>query len=142
MKQAFLGFDHVDTRVRDLRAVEGFYNQLLPALGLTKTHKSYVVGDKWHAESAEHPYNTIEYYQEDAGVPFFMGIIEDPRTPPVRTRIAFRVASPDDLPRWKDFLESIGARVIEFTPSETYPAIFFEDPVGTKLELVARQPRA
>jgi catechol 2,3-dioxygenase-like lactoylglutathione lyase family enzyme len=142
MQQRFLGFDHIDTRVPDLRAVEGFYARLLPALGLSQAKRSYVEGDRWADESPEHPYNTVEYYQDDTPVPFFIGIIEDPQTQPVRTRIAFRVGSKDDLPRWRDFLQSIDARAIEFTPNDDYPAVFFEDPAGTKLELVARPPRS
>ena len=61
---------------------------------------------------------------------------------PVKTRIAFRVASKEDLPQWTAFLESIGAVNIEPSASEEYPAIFFEDACGTKLELCARLARS
>jgi hypothetical protein len=75
------------------------------------------------------------------GVGCFIGFIEDRSMTPTRSRIAFRVASADDLPRWHKVLTSIGARNIEWSASPAqYPAIFFEDAAGTKLEVVARRP--
>lgn len=137
MRQDFLGFDHVDTRVRSLKAVEAFYNRLMPALGLTRAHHCYVDKDgEWDDDLHGRPYNVVEFYQEVTGsAPFFIGIIEDADMRPVKTRIAFRVASKEDLPRWAAFLESIGAVNVEPSASEEYPAIFFEDACGTKLEL-------
>ena len=62
---AFLGFDHIDTRVRSLAAVEGFYDRLMPKLGLTRKRLAHVDarGD-WHDVSEERPYNTVEYAEE------------------------------------------------------------------------------
>jgi len=143
MRQEFLGFDHVDTRVRSLKAVEAFYHRLMPALGLPRAHHAYVDKDGEWDDLRGRPYNVVEFYQEVTGsAPFFIGIIEDPDMQPVKTRIAFRVASKEDLPQWGGFLESIGAVNVEPSASEEYPAIFFEDPCGTKLELCARLARS
>lgn len=135
----FLGFDHIDTRVRSLRAVEGFYDELMPRLGLTRKRFAHVdAGGDWHDVSEERPYNTVEYAEESTGGPArFIGFIEDPKMQPVATRIAFR-AERGSLPEWESILRSIGARHVELSADlEAYPAIFFEDACGTRLELHA-----
>lgn len=140
---SFLGFDHIDTRVRSIKAVEPFYDKLMPALGLPE--KSYAHVDsqgEWDEPAADKPYNAVEYHEspKPGVVRHFIGFIEDPTMTPVLTRIAFRAQAPAELERWLVFLSSIGALCVERSASEKYPAIFFEDPVGTKLELVARAP--
>jgi catechol 2,3-dioxygenase-like lactoylglutathione lyase family enzyme len=140
----FLGFDHIDTRVKSLAAVEPFYDRLTAELGLPRKKHSYVdeAGD-WHELDAGRQYNVAEYFEEpqpDRAV-FFIGFIEDPAMRPVLTRIAFRVPAPLDVDHWVRFLGEIGALNIEPSSSiEEYPAIFFEDPAGTKLEVAARKP--
>lgn len=143
MQQRFLGFDHVDTRVKRLKDVEQFYKRLLPALGLSKMRYAHVDEQGEWDDDTTKPYNVVEFYEDISGsVPFFIGIIEDPAMQPVATRIAFRVESKDALPRWREFLQAIGALNIESGSSDEYPAIFFEDACGTKLELCARFPRS
>lgn len=143
--QHFIAFDHVDTRVRSLRAVEAFYDRLMPELGLPLKRYAFVDerGD-WHDARADGSYNTVEYHE--AQVPdradFFIGFIDDPAHEPSMTRIAFRV-SRERLDEIGAFLGPIGARAVERSESmDEYPAIFFEDPAGTKLEICARPPRA
>lgn len=141
----FLGFDHVDTRVRSIKAVEPFYDKLMPVLGLP--HKNYAHVDRageWLDPSDEQPYNTVEYKEERNGesAPHFIGFIEDTTMQPTMTRIAFRTAVPIDIAYWQSFLSSIGAVKIEPSGSDDYPAIFFEDPAGTKLEICARKTSA
>lgn len=141
---AFSGFDHVDCRVRSLAAVETFYDALMPELGLPRKRYSYVdeTGD-WHEASADHRYNTVEFYEEAQPdrATFFMGIIERPDHVPGLTRIAFRIER-DRLLTIESFLHEIGARNVDRNADfEEYPAIFFEDPAGTKLEVVARAAR-
>ena len=136
----FQGFDHIDTRVRSIKAVEPFYDRLMPELGLSKKTYSYVdsKGD-WHSSTAAGTYNTVEYLEEPSSgnAAFFIGFIEDPAMVPTGTRIAFRVSS---LQRWMSLLKEIGAANIELSESmEEYSAIFFEDPAGTKLELTTPQ---
>ena len=139
----FLGFDHVDTRVRSLAAVEPFYDKLMPEIGLPEKdcHIVDAAGD-WSKASPGEKYNTVEYHEKRSdGIPaHFMGFIEDPSMTPVFTRIAFRIASIGDLDRWIAFLGGIGARNIEPSSSyEDWAAVFFEDPAGTRLEIVARE---
>ena len=144
MGARFLGFDHIDTRVPSIKAVEPFYDQLMTKLGLTQKRYAHVdpKGD-WYDASDDKPYNTVEYYREIEGgmIPHFIGFIEDGSMKPTMTRIAFRVAAPLDYPQWEEYLKSIGAHRVERSASEQYPAVFFEDPMGTKLEICAR-PRA
>ena len=146
MSKSFLGFDHIDLRVRSLSAVEKFYDALLPKLGLTRKKYSHVdTGGEWHEPSDDKPYNAAEYYEEpkSGSAAFFIGIIEDPAMRPTATRVAFRLASRSDLDMWERELASIGAVRIEPSPDmESYPALFFEDNAGSRLELCARRPHA
>jgi len=139
----FGGFDHLDVRVRSLGAVEAFYDRLMPQLGLPRKRLAVVDehGD-WREPSDDHPYNVIEYYEPSVSgtTAHFIGFVEDAAMIPTRTRIAFRVASPAELERWSSRLLELGALAVEPSASPDYPALFFEDPAGTKLELVARHP--
>lgn len=136
----FLGFDHIDTRVRSLRAVERFYDELMPNLGLSHKRFAHVdAGGDWHDASDDRPYNAIEYTEQPDGehAVRFIGFIEDPQMEPVATRIAFRVPR-GSLPEWERVLRSIGAERVELSADpQAYPAIFFEDACGTRLELHA-----
>lgn len=140
-RQQFLGFDHIDTRVPSLARVEGFYDRLMPLLGLTRKRKMYVDDEgTWLDVAHDGGYNTVEYYSPPTPgqATFFIGFIERPDHAPTLTRIAFRVEN-GSLSEWLNVLRELGAAKIE--PSEdmdSYPAIFFEDPAGTKLELVCR----
>ncbi|HEY7980903.1 MAG TPA: VOC family protein [Candidatus Eremiobacteraceae bacterium] len=146
MSALFHGFDHIDVRVTSLPAVEPFYDALLAELGLPRKRRSHVDADgEWREASDERPYNVAEYYEETAPgkVAFFIGIIEDRTMRPTKTRIAFRLPSRAVLDRLSGRLRELGARHVE--PSEDmegYPAVFFEDAVGTKLELCARHTPA
>lgn len=143
MIRQFEGFDHIDCRVRSLAAVESFYDALMPEIGLPQKRYSYVDGDgDWHEISTEHPYNTVEYFErpQPGRTPFFFGVIERADHAPGLTRIAFRLERAHML-ELAERLEQMGARNVEQSEDpEAYPAVFFEDPLGTKLELVARRP--
>jgi catechol 2,3-dioxygenase-like lactoylglutathione lyase family enzyme len=137
----FAGFDHIDARVRSLAAVEAFYDALLPELGLPRKTRSFVDAEgEWHSTAAGEAYNVAEYYEaEGDGAPRFLGIIEDAAMTPVLTRIAFR-APRGELAAWAGRLQALGARNVETSEDmEAYPAVFFEDAVGTKLEICARR---
>ena len=141
---AFRGFDHIDCRVRSLAAVESFYDRLMPELGLPrKTYAHVDAAGEWHDVGPDRPANTAEYFEEtQPGSPvFFMGFIERPDHQPGDTRIAFRVAG-ERMFELEAMLEGLGARNVERSEDMAgYPAIFFEDPAGTKLELVSRNVR-
>src|SRR5579872_5600250 len=95
----------------------------------------------WHEAADDRPYNALEYYEPAAEgvVSRFVGFIEDASMQPTLTRIAFRVPAPLDTAWWTSLLRRIGAVRIEPSASADYPAIFFEDPSGTKLEVCARK---
>lgn len=143
MIRQFEGFDHIDCRVRSLAAVESFYDALMPELGLPQKRFSYVdERGEWHEISTEHPYNTVEYFErpQPGRTPFFFGLIERREHQPGLTRVAFRVERARMM-ELAAVLEQMGARNVEHSEDiEAYPAVFFEDPAGTKLELVARRP--
>ena len=139
----FLGIDHIDLRVPALGAVEGFYDKLFSRLGLTKKKYSVVTfgGESWNEGTPEN-YNTVEWYEEHVHgrrVAFF-GLIEEEGAQPARGRIAFAVTK-ESLDEWVRVLPEMGAREIERCEGDAYPAVFFTDPLGTRLEVCARPPR-
>jgi catechol 2,3-dioxygenase-like lactoylglutathione lyase family enzyme len=142
---AFLGFDHVDVRVRSVAQVEAFYDAILPALGLGRKSYAHVAADgEWHDVDDSHPANAVEFFERSDGKrpPRFIGFIEDAAMVPVATRLAFAVGSADELEGWEERLRAIGARALERSEDMSgYPALFFEDPAGTRLELCARNVR-
>ena len=139
----FLGIDHVDLRVPALGAVEAFYDKLFTRLGLTRKKYSVVTfgGESWNDGTPDN-YNAVEWYEEHVHgrrVAFF-GVIEEVGSVPAHGRIAF-VVTKDSLDEWARVLPELGAREIERSDDESYPAVFFTDPLGTRLEVVARPPR-
>ena len=135
----FLGFDHIDCRVRSLAAVESFYDEFMPRIGLPEKRYAFVdPHGEWHNDADT--YNVIEYYEtaREGHTAHFMGLIEDPMHRHNDTRLAFRVAR-SELDDLAAFLARIGAQQIEWSEDlDAYPALFFEDPSGTKLELLGR----
>ena len=136
----FYGYDHVDCRVRSLAAVEGFYDELLPEIGLTEKRYAYVDPDgEWHSEFDA--YNAIEYFEEAHPTKprRFFGLIENPLHRNNDTRIAFRVS----FQRMNELIALLGKLgALNLEPNDdmaSYPAVFFEDPAGTKLELIGRE---
>jgi catechol 2,3-dioxygenase-like lactoylglutathione lyase family enzyme len=137
----FLGIDHVDLRVPSLGAVERFYDALAERLGLPSKGYANVQfgGASWDDGTPEN-YNAVEYFSETIpGRPrMFFGVIEEASAQPSPSRVAFAVAA-DELDEWEGFLRRIGARDVE-RGSPEYPAVFFTDPLGTRLEVCARRP--
>ncbi len=140
---AYLGIDHIDLRVPALGAVEAFYDALFGRLGLTKKKYSRVEtgGASW-ADATEDDYNAVEWFEEDVRgrAALFFGVIEEVGAQPARGRIAFAVTA-DTLDDWERALPKIGARDVERNGEPWYPAIFFTDPLGTRLEVCARPAR-
>jgi catechol 2,3-dioxygenase-like lactoylglutathione lyase family enzyme len=140
-----LRLDHADIRVPSIAAVEGFYDALLPALGLSRKSESHVGGDgEWYDVDADHPRNAIEYHTPIVpGSPgWFVGFIEDEGMTATKTRIAFALDAEADLPAIEPLVRNAGGHVVEWSIEDGYPALFFQDPVGTRLEICARRPRA
>lgn len=133
------GFDHIDMRVPSLAAVEHFYDALAERLGLpTKRFAVVQFGGASWAKGTPENYNAVEYCSEEVpGQPrWFFGVIEEQSAQAARSRVAFAVAE-DELDAWEEFVRRIGARDVERGDPE-YPAVFFNDPVGTRLEVCAR----
>jgi len=84
----------------------------------------------------------VEYFEENVSGrrTMFFGVIEEASAQPARSRLAFRVER-ETLDEWARALPEIGAREIERETDDSYPAIFFTDPLGTRLEVCARPPR-
>jgi len=126
---AFPLISHADVRVRNRELATAFYDELLLPLG-AKRRGPDNDDDEW-----------TSYYDSASGHHWF-GFTVEPAFTPGPTRIAFNCPDRAMVDRLAARLPAIGARNIE--PSEDpveYPALFFEDPGGTKLELVARKPR-
>jgi catechol 2,3-dioxygenase-like lactoylglutathione lyase family enzyme len=139
-----VGLDHADIRVPSLAAVEGFYDALLPELGLSRKSESHVAADgEWHNVDAAHPRNVVEYHTPEVpGSPgWFIGFIEDPGMTPTKTRIAFGLDAEANLAAVQPLVLRAGGRIVEWSIDPEYPALFFEDPTGTRLEICARRPR-
>jgi catechol 2,3-dioxygenase-like lactoylglutathione lyase family enzyme len=136
---AFFGFDHIDCRVRSLAAVEAFYDELMPEIGLPDKQYLYVdPAGEWHEDADTN--NAIGYYEE----PYsgkrarFFNIVESPLHRNNETRIAFRVEH-SRLQELVVLLQRIGAENVDTSDMDSgYPAVYFEDPAGTKLELLGR----
>ncbi len=138
------GLDHADIRVPSIAAVEAFYDAVMPALGLSRKSESHVGADgEWYDVDERRPRNAIEYHTpiEPGTRGWFVGFIEDSPMRPTATRIAFALEREDDLPAVETLVRAAGARVVEWSIDAGYPALFFEDPVGTRLEVCARRPR-
>jgi catechol 2,3-dioxygenase-like lactoylglutathione lyase family enzyme len=136
------GLDHVDIRVTSLLAVERFYDALLPALGLSQKNESHVGSDgEWYAVDPSHPRNSISYHMPDepGSSGWFVDFVEDPEMIPVATRVAFALDDEANLPQIETLVRNAGGRVVEWSIEDDNPAIFFEDPAGTRLEVCARR---
>lgn len=118
--------DHIDLRVPRLAEVEEFYGRLLPALGFVRD----LTIPGW-----------LQFYAEGDGATEFFGVTESPAHRPNENRIAFWAESPAEVDRLATLLHEIGAQAIEgpgFDEGPDYYAVFFEDPVGNRLEVCHR----
>ncbi len=140
-----LGLDHADIRIPSIAAAEAFYDVVLPALGLVRKTYSHVGSDgEWYDVAETRPRNVIEYHTpiEPGRVGWFIGFIEDPGMTPTASRVAFALDREADLPAIEQLVRNAGGRIVEWSSDDGYPALFFEDPVGTRLEICARRAHA
>lgn len=118
--------DHIDLRAPDLNAITPFYQRLLPALGFTQ---DLTVPD-W-----------LQFYAEGDGPTEFFGVTESRHHRPNENRIAFWAESKDEVDALARLIKEIGALNIEgpgYDEGPGYYAVFFEDPVGNRLEVCHR----
>lgn len=118
-------FQHVDIRVNDMEAALAFYKIFLPELGFTHT------GGK-----------TFQVFDGEGTPPRqpWFGFIEDRDHRANTNRIAFWADSRAEVDRLAQVVREAGGGNIsgprdcpEYT--ETYYAVFFEDPSGNCLEI-------
>ena len=122
--------NHIDLRVSNMDTAMGFYSKLLPQLGFTRERH----GAEWKIFSAEGEFPSVPYF----------GFTEDTQHRPNASRIAFWVASVEEVDRLGEIVEAAGGRNVSgprLCPeySSTYYAVFFEDPCGNKLEICFRR---
>lgn len=60
---------------------------------------------------------------------------------PTATRIAFALDAEASLTDVEPRVRAAGGRVVEWSGDPGYPALFFEDPNGTRLEFCVRRSR-
>jgi len=121
-------FDHIDLRVRNRKAAQEFYAQILPAIGFA-VDKS---GERWGVFEAK----------GGKGVDFF-GFTEEADHRPNGNRIAFWAESRAAVDKVAEIIRKAGGKNIEgpelcLEYSPGYYAVFFEDPDGNKLEVCCR----
>jgi predicted enzyme related to lactoylglutathione lyase len=119
-------FDHIDLRAPDLSAITPFYQKLLPALGFTQD----LTNAEW-----------LQFYNEGEGTTEFFGVTESSDHRPNENRIAFWAENTAEVDQLAALLTQIGAKNIEgpgYDEGPGYYAVFFEDPVGNRLELCHR----
>ena len=102
-----------------------FYRTLLPALG-------FVV-------RVEIP-GWLQFERSAAEASEFFGITEDPEHCPNGSRVAFWAESTVRVDALGALVKKIGAQTVEGPgwESETYYAVYFDDPSGNRLEICHR----
>jgi len=122
-------FHHIDLRVRRFADVEAFYRAILPLVGFT---------DEWSGK-------TFKGFSSEGEPPdcSAFGFTEDPNHQQNGNRIAFWADSPELVDRIGAVIREAGGKNIEGPGpcpeySDSYYAVFFEDPNGNKLEVVHR----
>jgi catechol 2,3-dioxygenase-like lactoylglutathione lyase family enzyme len=121
-------FGHIDLRVRDLAVAQRFYDALLPALGFTERYH----GELWKVWATTEALPSTAYF----------AVVESADHAANENRIAFWVATPDDVDRLADIARGAGAtelsgpKPMPYRPG--YYAVFFADPSGNRLEIYHR----
>ena len=121
-------FGHIDLRVANLDAALPFYEELLPALGLTERYH----GEAWKVWATTDPLPATAYF----------GITEERTHVANDNRIAFWVESRDEVDRVANVARRAGAAEVsgpkEMPYGPGYYAVFFADPSGNRLEVYVR----
>lgn len=125
-RHTFPLFSHIDVRVSDAQAVRPFYDALM---ALFDTEPTTV-------RVARYGY-TRRYGSVRAD---FFNVFEDPTARPTATRIAFAAPSPAFVDEVARLVCEHGARNVEGPAyfeqhHPSFYAVFFEDPLGNRLEV-------
>lgn len=121
-------YSHIDLRVPNLETALPFYEKLLPALGFTRVFHSPL----WRVFAAEGELPSAAYF----------AITEDLAHIPNANLIGFWAASRADVDEAAELVQEAGGTITAgprlFPISQSYYAVYFEDPCGNKFELVHR----
>ena len=118
----------MDVRVSKLETALPFYEALLPALGFTERYH----GDQWKVWATKEALPSTAYF----------AITESAAHAPNENRIAFWVASDNEVDRIAEIARGAGAtdfsgpKPMPYGPG--YYAVFFADPAGNRLEVYVR----
>ncbi len=118
-------FDHVDLRVRSLKEAAPFYCAFLTELGFTQR----VEIEGW-----------LQFERAGEQASEFFGVTEDAAHVANASRIGFWAESNQRVDQMTSHLAAMGAQNIEGPgfESETYYAVYFDDPSGNRLEVCHR----
>jgi catechol 2,3-dioxygenase-like lactoylglutathione lyase family enzyme len=130
--------DHIDLRVKDMKAAAKFYQKFLPKLGFIREKyepaPSPIAGEDF-----------CTFYSAGGDTPSeFFGFTLDKNHRPNGTRIAFWAESREKVDEIAKLVREAGGKNLEgpeicqdYSPG--YYAFFFEDPDGNKLEICSRE---
>jgi len=133
------GLNHYAFRCRDAEETRHFYEDLLK-LPLAAT----VYHDRVPSTGDECPYFHIFFELADGSYLAFFDLLDgkahapDPATPEWVNHIALDVGSKEALREAKSALEAAGVDVLGIVDHKWFDSIYFFDPNGIRLELVAR----
>ncbi len=121
-------FGHIDLRVPNLVAALPFYEQLLPALGFTRSFHSR----NWRVFAGEGDLPSAAYF----------AVTEDRTHQPNANLIGFWVAGRAEVDRLAELVTAAGGTITAgpqaFPISPTYYAVYFSDPCGNRYEITYR----
>lgn len=121
-------YSHVEMRVHSWEQVSPFYENLLEALGFTRTFHS----EQWKVFAVEGDLPSVSYF----------GITVDPDHKPNANMVVFWAADHAEVDRIAEVVKTNGGTVSDgprlFPISSTYYAFYFQDPCGNKFQIVHR----
>jgi predicted enzyme related to lactoylglutathione lyase len=125
-------FQHIDLRVTDHDRAWEFYSKILPPIGFTKANRG----------------KTFSGFDAPGTAPerAWFGFTADPDHRPNANRIAFSALSRQQVDELTEIVRDAGAQNVNGPKacpdySETYYAVFFEDPFGNRLEICHHEDR-
>ena len=133
MTTTILGYDHLYVTVSDFARSEAFYDNVMRLLGFRKGDMA--IAGQPHA----HYFNPHMQYTIR---PAKTAVAHDPYAPGLH-HVCLQVADRQAVDDVEATLRDAGVAVTEareYEYGEDYYAIFFEDPDGIRLEVVARTP--
>jgi len=121
-------FSHIDLTVQSIDFALPFYEKILPALGFTHSYHS----PKWKVFAAEGAFPDVPYF----------AITEDSSHKPNGNLIGFWGKNREEVDSFAQLVKDSGGKILDgprlFPISQSYYAVYFEDPCGNKYEFLHR----